>query len=890
MATRWTSEEASGAGQTKEISNIHYPTSCYRPAIRSVAKDGVQVDNGVDWPELKRRAWEFLALPYDGSAALDFICPAWWTATACECECGDCSELFKTCPVGFMLFRALSLLCDARGNINLRLHELIKKHWGSGLLDFGKSRLGFKDIMHSGWPYFGVLSRVAEQLRMDGLSEASALHLSRHTWGEGALAPAGTFCAGLGWEEDHDYLALVSTSLDATTGDPVPLERSLRAVSSPGACPLQRAVARAATADWLLQPGAHAFEGITGSHADFATHSGWMSGDSLIEVEGVLQDIQADVRAWAAYGGNLKTAPGRPYFFELLVVTWPLWRMLHRVGVRLLGAFTLGGCAAVAPGAWRTTMPFSSDAGATAPSQLAEPAPRDEGGAGAVCPACTCSAQGEWAAEGRYVAEYAERLSEALFRRRAHDLRRSPSTAGAAPFLGPSLAAWRVRRWAAHPAMTWRERWAAIAPPHRSRSAAPRGRREAFVTVLFANGARLDKVLLHVEAIRTLAFSVRIRSRTPRPFLVVTDGPIPSIAADAFTADGLRVLRRREMELPATSVGAAYGADGSRASRLELQSWWLERGVAPTAVKLAIWNLTEYDCLVFLDADTLLVDAVDELFDITTFASGLTPYSTHGVFEVQHDGEARHQRHPGFNTGVMVLQPSAAVAASMAQQMLAGIHDNTPIAEHLGQSDQPWLDAYWLSYSRRLGFARFSAPRRDGRARRFLGCELAFQADWGVPSTSPAPPRAEPLEAALRRPWPRPGRRPRRRPVPLLVPGAASEAHCVLPLEYDFFSDYKAIRMHVWYEARERVRELDRDPAAPGANVSDIEWAIRRYIDDYRVLGTEGLKILHWPGELRKPWERWHRAVRSPWDDAWWATHAEMCRRSAAPCHLSCSA
>ena len=48
-------------------------------------------------------------------------------------------------------------------------------------------------------------------------------------------------------------------------------------------------------------------------------------------------------------------------------------------------------------------------------------------------------------------------------------------------------------------------------------------------------------------------------------------------------------------------------------------------------------------------------------------------------------------------------------------------------------------------------------------------------------------------------------------------------------------------------------------PLEPGSNTSVAEQFVttaRRVVDDY---GLEaGLKILHWPGELRKPWQRWY--------------------------------
>ncbi|CAE7356042.1 unnamed protein product [Symbiodinium natans] len=129
-----------------EPSNLHFPNSCYRPAVKPY-----RVEDFTDWPALKQKAWEFVDAPYQGAESLDFICPSWWNATGCECDCGDCSVLFGQCPVGFMLFRSLSLICGAKDNKNQRWHELVKKKWGRGLLELAKLRLGFADIIESGW-------------------------------------------------------------------------------------------------------------------------------------------------------------------------------------------------------------------------------------------------------------------------------------------------------------------------------------------------------------------------------------------------------------------------------------------------------------------------------------------------------------------------------------------------------------------------------------------------------------------------------------------------------------------------------------------------------------------------------------------------------------------
>merc|ERR1711924_301655 len=111
--------------------------------------------------------------------------------------------------------------------------------------------------------------------------------------------------------------------------------------------------------------------------------------------------------------------------------------------------------------------------------------------------------------------------------------------------------------------------------------------------------------------------------------------------------------------------------------------------------------------------------------------------------------------------------------------------------------------------------------------------------------------------------------RRRRSLGPLLKPQNTEQAHCVLPLEYDFFADYKSIRTHVWFEAKERDAEAsgaDERSRGREGRISDFDWAVGQYLDTYSALGESGIKVLHWPGELRKPWQRWHRAVRSPWD------------------------
>lgn len=893
------------SGEAREISNFHFPNSCYRPGLQAVGASAALAagEPWVDWPQLKRMTWEFVERPYDEETSLDFICPAWYNATACECDCGDCSVLFKQCPLGFMLFRALGLVCAARGQRALRLYELTAKRWGRGLISLARLRLGFSDVLLSGWPYFGVLSKIGAQLHLDGVREPLMVRLT-------TSSEAESLCGSYGLAEDLQYQQQAQSALE--DGSAIPLESSMAASANTfegaAVCPLQQALAVAATADWMLQPTRSQIDiDINGNpyevpdELDISSDVGWLSKAGFQEIVKLVVKIEDHVAAWA----NMD----RPtYFFDVMASPWPVWPFLHRVGARLLMALAMD-CSPI-HGALPAVVP---------PSHLALSGPVHPEwplGVPRLCPACQCATQGEWASEARYIGDYVEGLHKELFQRAACSLRGGATG---------RAAALKAHRLVSRPLLTWRQRWASLEPTVDALEAAavprspsypraPPQRREAFVAVLFAQGAGLEQVLLHAEALRTLAFSARRHCRHERPFLVVTDGPLPEEASRPLLADGIRLLEVSDKGAHFTrgSGGLAYGAGAVDAEALatedvaglQLEGWWVERGIAPTAIKLAVWNLTSFDRVVFLDADTLILGPVDELFDIDTFASGINPYSTHGMLHTANGGASHsYLRKPGINTGVMILQPSEEVAAEMAMQMEAGIHDASPVAEHLGRSDQPWLDAFWLHYSSRLGVARFGPAPEGGL--RYLGCDESFATRW---TESHGHRPATDCDVQGRR-WRRPPwrkRQPRRKASdpkrfrPKLVrPQGPQEGHCLLPLAYDFFSDYKAIRMHVWSESRERRRppEGPEDPG-PGKkvtrgspverNMSDIAWAARQYVDDYDVFGERGLKILHWPGELRKPWQRWHTAVRSPFDEAWWAAHAEMCRQSSEPCFFQC--
>lgn len=267
-----------------EPSNLHFPNSCYRPSLGTA----VLPEDFVDWPSLKQKAWDFVDGPYEGEESLKNICPAWWNATGCECDCGNCSILFEQCPVGFMLFRSLSLLCGTKDS-RIRVHELAINKWGRGLLDLTQLRLGFADIIESGWPFFGILARIGDQLRLDGLSEESAARLlssrgASHTRLGGSLAKGSSMCESRGWRENTKYQEELVKALEEDR--PATLQASVDAVGDQEACPLQRGAALAATADWLLREA----EPATGEVSP-------MSAGMLREVERLFGDVEKTAKS-----------------------------------------------------------------------------------------------------------------------------------------------------------------------------------------------------------------------------------------------------------------------------------------------------------------------------------------------------------------------------------------------------------------------------------------------------------------------------------------------------------------------------------------------------------------------------------------------------------------
>ena len=113
-------------------------------------------------------------------------------------------------------------------------------------------------------------------------------------------------------------------------------------------------------------------------------------------------------------------------------------------------------------------------------------------------------------------------------------------------------------------------------------------------------------------------------------------GPLSARGGAALRAVGWQLRNVAMVSNPARGDAAAFGAARHPAK------------LAHVYAKLAVFNLTEFDRVVYLDADTLVVPpGADALFRC---AGALC-------------AALRHSER--FNSGVMVLRPDAAVAARM---------------------------------------------------------------------------------------------------------------------------------------------------------------------------------------------------------------------------------
>eukprot|EP00397_Hematodinium_sp_SG-2012_P063620 GEMP01088234.1.p1 GENE.GEMP01088234.1~~GEMP01088234.1.p1 ORF type:complete len:216 (+),score=30.11 GEMP01088234.1:80-727(+) len=101
--------------------------------------------------------------------------------------------------------------------------------------------------------------------------------------------------------------------------------------------------------------------------------------------------------------------------------------------------------------------------------------------------------------------------------------------------------------------------------------------------------------------------------------------------------------------------------------------------------------------------------------------------------------------------------------------------------------------------------------------------------------------------------------------------GTKTKLHCLLTHDYNFFVDFKNVRHQI-------LNNIDRSNDTLEANIRrniiQANWSLPQ------------IKVLHWPGEFRKPWEHWSPLARSTFDQKWWTTYDHMC--TVQNCSMQC--
>lgn len=179
----------------------------------------------------------------------------------------------------------------------------------------------------------------------------------------------------------------------------------------------------------------------------------------------------------------------------------------------------------------------------------------------------------------------------------------------------------------------------ALAP----RAAAAPGERFAYVTIHY-EGTPADTE--YVLGIRVLLQSLQ---PLQHPFIVLASSSVTQATRDLLTAEGATIRAVEDVENPFSHGLARF---------------------AHTFNKLYLWNMTEFDRLIYLDADNIAVrrDMLDDLFRC-------------GHFCVVYMNPCH------FHTGLMVVKPDAALYTTMVQRLSAvGSYDG---------ADQGFLSSFF---------------------------------------------------------------------------------------------------------------------------------------------------------------------------------------------------
>lgn len=135
----------------------------------------------------------------------------------------------------------------------------------------------------------------------------------------------------------------------------------------------------------------------------------------------------------------------------------------------------------------------------------------------------------------------------------------------------------------------------------------------------------------YLEGVIVLHRSLQKYGKTVYPFMCVCSQSIDNHVIDVLEKEGIVTYK-----LPISSI---EGLDLSK-QHTAYERW------SNTFDKLMIWGLTEFDKIVYVDSDMIILDNIDNLFDKVPF----TAVAAGSIYNWNH-----------FNSGIMVFEPNMAI-------------------------------------------------------------------------------------------------------------------------------------------------------------------------------------------------------------------------------------
>jgi len=200
----------------------------------------------------------------------------------------------------------------------------------------------------------------------------------------------------------------------------------------------------------------------------------------------------------------------------------------------------------------------------------------------------------------------------------------------------------------------------------------------------------------YLPGVRALAQALRTGGAA-HPLLVLIPDDLPAgleepLVADAAASGAADSAAPQALRVPRLRYAAGWTTAGCR-------YWWLNAAghyaeLEHSLTKLWVWNLTRYNALLYLDADTLPLGAApDELFGLAAARPGGRagpPLFAAAPDWGRHGGDA-----PGFNAGVFLTTPCGGLTGRLRALAADARHARDARCARRGTADQPLLQYYW---------------------------------------------------------------------------------------------------------------------------------------------------------------------------------------------------